>query len=78
MFKEYIFWGNQHAPPEQQNILGIDLMSVTSYYKYNGTDPNRVRVNATGASTDVYMDQATFDDFVLKLKTCNRLKRSYE
>ena len=76
MFKEYVYAGHQTQPAAQQNRFGCDLMKITSYTRQPAN--NYVTLTGQGFNCQVHMTQAEFDEFLINLKTANRLRAAFE
>lgn len=77
MFKDYIYFGHQTAAVSSQLRIGVDLTQVTAWHRNPGQNSVTVFMRPS-ASHVVYMTQAEFDEFLVNLKTANRLKKAYE
>lgn len=76
MFKQYVMAGHQNNAIGSQALVGVDLMTITSYTR----TPAQLYTHliGPGLNTQVYMTQTDFEEFCTNLKTANRLKRVYE
>lgn len=77
MFREYTDFNTRGNAVTSQARVGVDLTSVTGYWRDPGSGRVQLRFGGNG-SYDAYMTQAEFDEFTVNLKTATRLKKAYE
>ena len=76
MFKEFVMWGQQAQTDERRQMMGVDLTTVNSYIRRQAD--SYARLMGKNLSVEVYMNDGQWADFLVNLKTANRLKKMFE